>query len=113
MFHFAYFYFFLFGIVSFTIALAIRLLWPQQVMYRYSLVHLFITNKMTASFQKHIFSFLRIVSLILMLLLVGKPQIADQKSHVHVDGIDIMLALDVSGSMSCLMICKIKDLVGK
>lgn len=36
-----------------------------------------------------------------MVLLVGKPQFVDSKSKVTVDGIDIMLALDVSGSMRC------------
>lgn len=99
-FHFAYFYFFLFGIVGLLLAFIVKFFWSQQVMYRYSLVHLFIQNRMTASFfQKHIFSFLRLVALILMIVLLGKPQLVDQKSKVYIEGIDIMLVLDVSGSM--------------
>ena len=100
MFHFAYFYFLLCGVLALAGALLVKRLWPQNVLYRYSLVDLFIKNKMTASFfQKYIFSFLRFVSLVLMIILMGKPQFVDQKSKMFIEGIDIMLALDVSGSM--------------
>ncbi len=36
-----------------------------------------------------------------MAILIGKPQFVDLKSKITVEGIDIILALDVSGSMSC------------
>ena len=36
-----------------------------------------------------------------MTILIGKPQFVDSKSKTTVDGIDIVLALDVSGSMNC------------
>jgi Ca-activated chloride channel family protein len=35
-----------------------------------------------------------------MLLLLAKPQLVDQKSKITVEGVDIMLVLDVSGSMA-------------
>jgi Ca-activated chloride channel homolog len=99
-FHFAHFYFFLFGLLSLGLGLLLKIIWPQQVVYRYSLVHLFVKHRMTASFfQKYIFSFLRLVSLILMVILMGKPQFVDQKSKAYIEGIDIVLTLDVSGSM--------------
>ena len=37
--------------------------------------------------------------LLVLALLIGKPQLVDTRSEVPVDGIDIMLVLDVSGSM--------------
>ncbi len=36
-----------------------------------------------------------------MAILIGKPQFVDLKSKTTVEGIDIILALDVSGSMDC------------
>jgi Ca-activated chloride channel homolog len=99
-FHFAYIYFFMFGLLGLGAGLLVRIFWSRQVVYRYSLVHLFVKHKMAASFfQKYIFSFLRLISLILMVILMGKPQFVDQKSKAYVEGIDIVLALDVSGSM--------------
>jgi Ca-activated chloride channel family protein len=47
------------------------------------------------------FYFLRLSILFLLLCLVGKPQLVDQKSKVTVEGIDIMMVLDISGSMAC------------
>jgi Ca-activated chloride channel family protein len=35
-----------------------------------------------------------------MLLLLAKPQLVDQKSKITVEGIDIMMVLDISGSMA-------------
>jgi Ca-activated chloride channel family protein len=42
---------------------------------------------------------LRCTILFLLVCLLGKPQIVDQKSKVTVEGIDIMMVLDISGSM--------------
>lgn len=44
---------------------------------------------------------LRLVSLLILACLVARPQWVDVKSKVYVEGIDIMLALDASGSMQC------------
>ena len=48
---------------------------------------------------KKILNVLRFVSLVTLAFLVSRPQMVDQQSKVNVEGIDIMLALDVSGSM--------------
>jgi len=42
----------------------------------------------------------RLALLGLLLFLVGKPQIVDSRSSVKVEGIDIMMVLDASGSMA-------------
>lgn len=42
---------------------------------------------------------LRTVALVALACLIARPQLIDHRSEVTVDGIDIMLCLDVSGSM--------------
>lgn len=42
---------------------------------------------------------LRFCTLAGLVLLIARPQLVDQQSKVQVEGVDIMLALDVSGSM--------------
>ena len=49
-------------------------------------------------FQK-ISYLVRLLSLIILALLVAKPQMVDSRSNMVVEGIDIMLVMDVSGSM--------------
>jgi Ca-activated chloride channel family protein len=99
--HFAYVYFLISGLIGLIIAIMVKYFLPQRIVYHHSLVHVYIKNKIVASaFQKHIFNFLRMFSLILMVILLGKPQLADRKTKTNIDGIDIMLALDVSGSMN-------------
>ena len=47
-------------------------------------------------------SALRIVALALFALALARPQTQDQGSHVEVEGIDIVLALDLSNSMEAM-----------
>ncbi len=49
-------------------------------------------------YQK-LFYFVRLFVFVMLALLVAKPQLVDSRSNIVVDGIDIMLVLDVSGSM--------------
>jgi len=42
---------------------------------------------------------MRFITLFILALLIGKPQSVDSRSQIKVEGIDIVLALDVSGSM--------------
>ncbi len=49
--------------------------------------------------HKKIVAVLRFLTLILLALLIAKPQLFDTRSTIKVEGIDIMLVLDVSGSM--------------
>ena len=45
---------------------------------------------------------LRLLSLVVLAFLIAKPQLVDTSSKVDVEGVDIMLVLDVSGSMQCI-----------
>jgi len=55
----------------------------------------------TSQLPVYTFYFLRLAILFSLLILLGKPQLVDQKSKVTVEGIDIMMVLDISGSMTC------------
>lgn len=92
----------LYGIIPFLIIiLALRLWWYKPIMYSYSLVHVLHSYRsFTGSFYaRKIISWLRLITLLLLAFLVAKPQRADNKSLIKAEGIDIVLALDVSGSM--------------
>lgn len=51
------------------------------------------------SYHKTIFYFLRMATLVSLLLLIMRPQWVDERSKVNVEGVDIILAIDVSESM--------------
>lgn len=68
--------------------------------YEYPLANLLAHHKKTsAPTHKKIFTIIRLTLLGLLLFLIAKPQLVDSRSNIMVDGIDIMLVLDVSGSM--------------
>lgn len=68
--------------------------------YRYSLVSsLLAQNVQVKTPHKAILAIMRFVTLLGLALLIARPQEVDQQSKVMIEGIDIMLALDVSGSM--------------
>lgn len=68
--------------------------------YRYSLVSVLKLRGLTSRHPyKKILSFMRFLTLIILALLCGKPQFVDPKSKIEVKGIDMMLVVDVSGSM--------------
>lgn len=72
----------------------------QQRVYVYPLVS---TLSQTPAVSKHpyrsVLWLTRLVILIFLSLLLAKPQQVDVNSKVRIEGIDIMLVLDVSGSM--------------
>jgi Ca-activated chloride channel homolog len=78
----------------------IRRLLHRTVVYRYSLGNALKKNsRATSHMYKKVFYFLRLLILILLALLIAKPQIVDSRSKIPVQGIDIVVVLDVSGSM--------------
>lgn len=86
---------------SLVIAL-LRFYFRKPVAYRYPLVgSLKKVSLPTQSLTKHAPLALRLSSLVLLAVLIGRPQLVDVKSNVNVEGIDIMLVLDASGSMQC------------
>lgn len=86
----------------FSIACILYRVWfYRPTVYRYSMTNFIIQNNLQSTqLSSHFFFLTRLIALILMVILVGKPQYVDTKSKVTLDGIDIVLALDVSGSMA-------------
>jgi len=79
----------------------LRIWWYKRTTYRYSLgselkAHRFVST------HKHrsVFFLLRFFLLFGLALSMGRPQFVDPKSNVLVEGIDMMVVLDVSGSMA-------------
>lgn len=72
----------------------------KTVVYRYSLGLALKKNSSNFShIHKKVFYFLRLLTLILLAIIIAKPQIVDSRSQIPVQGIDIVVVLDVSGSM--------------
>src|SRR5688572_24588736 len=85
-----------------TIACLWRWKFHKNVIFKYSLTEILAkrVNRYSNLYQ-NIFYLIRFSILCLLIFLIAKPQLADVRSKVNVDGIDIILALDVSGSMMC------------
>lgn len=99
---FAYFGLFLFFITLLLIAAWYRWKYYKPVIYKHTTVSLLKRRGIASSyFEKNFLFIIRFIILFLLVLLIGKPQFVDIRSKVPVEGIDIMLALDVSGSMQC------------
>jgi len=80
--------------------IAYRLLWYQRPLYRHSLTEVFAKNSILHRRLHHRVLFvLRTLILFSLLLLIARPEWVDKRSQIHGEGRDIILALDVSGSM--------------
>ena len=77
----------------------VRKLVHKTVVYRYSLGQSLKKNNAATHFHKKFFYVQRLLILVLLALAIAKLQIVDSRSKVPVSGIDIVLVLDVSGSM--------------
>jgi len=84
--------------VIFLIIIARKFLY-KTVVYRYSLGHSLKKKNVTTHIHKKVFYFLRVLVLLLLAVVVAKLQIVDSRSKIPLSGIDIVLVLDVSGSM--------------
>jgi Ca-activated chloride channel homolog len=85
-----------------ALAIGYRLLYYKPIMLKYSLVTQFKIQGMQASaWKQNIFLFLQFLTISLLLLLCLQPQVVNRDSKVPIEGIDIVLSLDVSGSMEC------------
>lgn len=86
----------------FILILYMRYYYTRLVLYQFPLFS-YVTSLYTSRFKMpmYVLYMLRFLLLFLLVLLLGKPQIVDQKSQVTVEGIDIMMVLDISGSMAC------------
>ena len=86
----------------FIMIVVVRYFYNRTTLYQFPLVG-YIAEHCSLPSQRPVFVFywLRFSILFLLLFLLGKPQLVDQKSKVTVEGIDIMMVLDISGSMAC------------
>lgn len=99
-FHFAQLSYLIIFAIMLVGLLVYRLFLYAPTTYRYSLVDFIVDKKLAASFfPVQFFFWIRLAALSLMVILIGKPQLIDTKSKISVNGIDIVVALDVSGSM--------------
>jgi len=101
-FQFAYAWHIVYAMIVLLLALFIRYNWYKPTSYVYPLVSFLKDQKAQASsLYTRFFYWIRLASFILMIILIGKPQFVDSKSKITVEGVDIILALDVSKSMEC------------
>lgn len=77
-----------------------RLFFYRHPIYSFPLTEAFAREKFGIIIPyRKIVSFLRFVSLCLLLFLVGRPWWVDENSRINIEGIDIVIAMDVSQSM--------------
>jgi len=78
----------------------LRNYYHKPILYQYSLAtELYNNNVVSTHPFKKIFNILRFFLLFLLVFFIAKPQLVDSRSKVAIEGIDIVLVLDVSGSM--------------
>ena len=89
------------SIIGVLIAAYWRYNYYKYPRYRYTLVSVFVQAGMGNGglWRRTLLYILRVVSVALLVVLVAHPQLIDTSSKVYQEGIDIVLALDVSDSM--------------
>jgi Ca-activated chloride channel homolog len=82
--------------------LAYRLFLYKRPRYTFPLAGECKTAGIASSFAPiTILFWLRVITLALLAFMASRPQWSDSRTHTNINGVDIMLALDVSGSMQC------------
>lgn len=100
VFEFAYPVFFFVLLFLVLCLIIVRPIWFRGVVYRHSLTQLIIYRGWQSEhIHKKIFYCLRIVIILLLVFLCGRPRFVDLDSKIPADGIGIVIALDASGSM--------------
>ena len=88
------------GIPFLLMVLLVRIKWYRPVTWRYSMSALLARRGFGArSIGTRLLVVLHFVLLALLLFFIAKPQLVDERSLLPVQGIDIVLVLDASGSM--------------
>ncbi len=83
-----------------AMAIVVRRTFHKQILFRYSLGAQLVADKKGSTHPyATIFYGMNVLVFFLLALCVGKPQLVDSRSNTVVDGIDIIVTLDVSGSM--------------
>jgi len=72
----------------------------KRPVYRYALGSMLSAQGLGHShMHTYVLNVLRVISLMILALLIAKPQLVDVHSKIKTEGIDIAMVLDVSGSM--------------
>lgn len=71
----------------------------KPIQYTYPLTYELKNHQQSSISYKTFFYFVRLAILLLLIFLIARPQQRDSKSQVTVEGVDMILVLDVSGSM--------------
>lgn len=100
-FNLAYPYIFICLVLILLMIALYRWFWWQPTRYASALTGYLLQNKLASSrcYTQYILFGLRFLICILFCILIARPQAVDPKSKARVDGIDIVLVLDVSQSM--------------
>lgn len=100
-FNLAYPYIFICLVISLLFLAYLRWFWWQPGRYAMAGLRDLQRQKIavTSHISQKIFYGLRLASLLLIILAISRPQKVDPNSRLKVDGIDIMMVLDVSQSM--------------
>lgn len=100
--HFAYWPLLFITIPVWVFFVLYRWYWYKPVTYRYSLISSFMEHGApVVSWRPALFFLLRSITTFVLAVLIARPQLVDKRIMVPVLGIDIMMVLDVSGSMNC------------
>jgi len=95
--HATYLYFLIPAVIA---AFFVRMYVVKRPVYRYALGSMLSAHGLGNShMHRYILQALRLISLLILALLIAKPQLVDVHSQIKTEGIDIALVLDVSGSM--------------
>lgn len=86
-------------LVVILLAIIARKFLYKTVIYRYSLGYSLKKKSESSHIYKKVLYLLRVCGLLLLAIAIAKLQIVDSRSKIPVSGIDIVLVLDVSGSM--------------
>lgn len=88
-----------FGMIG-VAAIGWYVLWHKKgLRYRYSLVTQLANDRVSRSWGRTMLHLLRMMALFSLLIVLARPVLVDSNSKVQVEGIDIMMVLDVSNSM--------------
>lgn len=99
--HFSYPMFLYIGLPLVVILTCLRYKVRKGVVYSYPLASLLAIHSLVSRHPyKMVIALMRIVVLVMLTILLAKPQLIDPRTEVTIQGIDIMMVLDVSGSMA-------------
>lgn len=97
--HLAHGYLLLLLVPAVMIVAWYRFRYYKKIAFTYPLTRVITKTHKVVPLHELIFFMLRLCTLLILSFLITKPQLVDNSTNVHVNGIDIMLVLDVSGSM--------------